>query len=359
MNSDINRTQDSTKKCERKPRNLRRRIFFPLLTLGLGSVIAASIAEVALRLFVDQEAKRLATYDETLGWRGRPYGSGVYVRKADNIRVPFRYNNFGFRDEDVAPKPANFRRILMLGDSFIENLEIEYSKTFPALLEKYVQDRSAKWEVAVVGSQGYSTAQELLAFRKFHEVISPDIVVLCFYCGNDFEDNLRPKFAILDDEGNLKITRNMDPAWKHAWRSLQRWLFESSHLVFLLKNSLQSMTGIKLQPDSKSTTAADQVYAQDITSKLISKLAEEVRATGAQFLVVVIPFREDLAAGKQESQSFIQKVCAENKIPHLDLSPRLDTSKFFTTDVHFNLEGHEIVARAIDEFIASSLVKTD
>ncbi len=82
-------------------------------------------------MLVDQEGKRLAIYDETIGWRGRPHGSGVYVRKIDNIRVPFQYNNLGFRDEDVSPKPADGRRILMLGDSFIENLEVEYSKTLP------------------------------------------------------------------------------------------------------------------------------------------------------------------------------------------------------------------------------------
>jgi len=279
----------------------------------------------------------------------------VYVRKADHIRVPFHYNNLGFRDEDIVPKATNIRRILMLGDSFIENLEVEYSKTFPALLERYVKERSADWEVAVVGSQGYSTAQELLAFRKFHDLISPDIVLLCFYCGNDFEDNLRHKFAFLDDEGNLEIPRNTEPAWKHACRVLQRWLFESSHLVFLLKNSLQSMTGIKLEPDSKAATQADQVYKREITRKLIGKMAEEVRATGAKFQIVVIPFRDDLAAGNQESQSFIQEVCADNKIPCLDLSPQLDIDKYFETDVHFNLEGHEIVARAIEDFIASWL----
>ncbi len=320
--------------------------------------MAACLAEVALRLFIDQEAKRLATYDEMLGWRGRPNGSGVYVRKIDNIRVHFHYNNLGFRDEDIAPKPPNARRILMLGDSFIESLEVEYSKTFPVLLERYVKERAPDWEVAVVGSQGYSTSQELLAFRKYQDVISPDMVLLCFYCGNDFEDNLRPKFAFLDDAGKLEIPRNEEPRWKHTMRRLQRWLYESSHLAYLLKNSLESMANIKLEPDSKSAAKADKTYMQEITRKLLIKMAEEVRATGAEFQIVVIPFRDDLLAGNQENTSFIRGVCADNNIPILDLSPLLDADKFFETDVHFNLVGHEVVANAIHDFIASSLVKT-
>lgn len=358
MGNGKDHSQGSTRVRNRKPKTWRRRIIFTLITIGLSTAMAACLAEVVLRLFVDQEAKRLATYDETLGWRGRPHGSGVYVRKIDNIRVPFHYNNLGFRDENIAQKPPNVRRILMLGDSFIESLEVEYPKTFPVLLERYVNERSPDWEVAVVGSQGYSTSQELLAFRRFHEVISPDIVLLCFYCGNDFEDNLRPKFAFLNDTGKLEIPRNEEPRWKHTIRGLQRWLYESSHLAFLLKNSLESMANIRLEPDSKSATKADKTYMQEITRKLVIQLAEEVRATGAEFRVVVIPFRDDLIAGDHENPSFIGGVCAENSIPILDLSPLLDADKFFETDVHFNLDGHEIVANAIHAFVASSLFKT-
>ncbi len=234
--------------CQGPRKRWPRRLLFPLIALGIGTICALAIAEVALRLFMDQEGKRLATYDETVGWRGRPNGDGVYVRKADNIRVPFHYNNLGFRDEDVVPKPTGGRRILLLGDSFIENLEVDYANTFPALVEQHIKQRAGNWDLAVVGSQGYSTAQELLAFRKYRDVISPDLVLLCFYCGNDFEDNLRRRFAYLDDDGELQIPQNHDSKWKHQARWLQRWVYESSHFVYLAKNSIQSMTNIEIAP---------------------------------------------------------------------------------------------------------------
>lgn len=333
----------------------RRRLLFPLISLVLGTLVSVAAGEAVLRMFVDQEAKRLATYDETLGWRGRPNGHGVYIRKVDGIRVPFQYNNLGFRDEDVGPKTSNGRRILMLGDSFIENLEVEYAKTFPALLEQLVTKRSPAWDVAVVGSQGYSTSQELLAFRSYRDLVSADVVLLCFYCGNDFEDNLRRKFSYLDDDGELQIPTNQEPTWKHIARSAQRWLYESSHVVFLLKNSLQSIANINLAPDSKSVAKADLAYQRKITEKLLIKLAEEVRASGAKFGVVVIPFRDDLVAGDQQAQSFVTSVCDEHKIPFLDLSPLLDRDDFFETDIHFNVGGHKTVAHAINDFIATSL----
>ncbi len=231
-------------------------------------------------------------------------------------------------------------------------------KRFPALVEQLVKQRSAQWDVAVVGSQGYSTSQELLAFRNYHEVVSPDVVLLCFYCGNDFEDNLRSKFAYLDDDGELRIaaqsraevealcTRGSTLVVRVLARRVpaqEQPSIDGEHQVLHLTRSLPS--------------EADQEYKQRITEKLLSKLAEEVRPTGAKFGVVVIPFRDDLLAGKQESQSFVRQVCADNQIAHLDLSPLLDRDDFFETDIHFNVRGHEIVAHAIDDFVADSLAQ--
>ena len=346
-----NRDSESMTKHFGKRKNGRRRILFPLFAVGLSTLIAVVLAEVGLRLFVDQEAKRLATYDETLGWRGRPHGSGLYIRRIDNIRVPFHYNNLGFRDEDVTPKSKTGRRIMILGDSFVESLEVEFLQTFPSLLEQHLKLRSGDWDVAVVGSQGYSTAQELLAFRKYREVVSPDIVVLVFYCGNDLEDNLRQRYAYLDADGKLRIPGNEEPSWRHATASLNRWLYESSHVVFLLKNSLESMGHIRLAPGSKAAVDADKNYMQNITGQLIGKLAEEVREMNAKFRVVVIPCRDDLAAGNLECPAFVKKVCADHEIMVLDLSPVLSDDDFFPTDIHFSARGHEVVAQAIEEFL--------
>lgn len=346
-------------KTKTKTKTWRRRVLFPLLTIGLSLLLAMLVGEIALRLFVDQEAKRLATYDATLGWRGRPHGDGVYIRKIDNIRVPFHYNNLGFRDEDVAAKPSDSRRVLLLGDSFIENLEVEYQQTFPALLEQRLADRAPPSDVVAVGSQGYSTSQELLAFRRYQPLVAADVVLLCFYCGNDYEDNLRRRFAYLDDAGQLQLPINQEPGWKHQARSFQRWLYESSHLVFLLKNGLQSATNINLAPDSKSASDADDNYKQIITETLIAQMDQEVRASGARFGVVVIPFRDDLVASNPERSQQVIEFCEHQAIACLDLSTHLDVEDFFETDIHFNVQGHHKVTQAMDQFVTQSFAPQD
>ncbi|MCA9247118.1 MAG: hypothetical protein KDA42_08390, partial [Planctomycetales bacterium] len=50
-----------------------------LALLAGAIVVACLLAEVLLRVFVEQETKRLAVYDVELGWRGRPNGTGIYV----------------------------------------------------------------------------------------------------------------------------------------------------------------------------------------------------------------------------------------------------------------------------------------
>lgn len=339
-----NRTQPKQKRI--------RRIFFRIAAIAVGCGFALVVCEVALRLFVDQECKRLAMYDPELGWRGRPNGSGVYIRKADGIRARFQYNNIGFRDKDVFPREASQRRVMLLGDSFIENLEVKFENTFPALVEKSLKQSSSNWESVVIGSQGYSTAQELLAFRKFKDLVDPDIVVHLFYCGNDFEDNLRTSFACLDEHGKLQM-----PPQKESWvsiqlRTAQRWLYETSHVVFLVKNFLQSVGVIDATSASKNAVDADEEHKREITSQLIHQLSKEVAQASARYYVVIIPFRDDLKQGKSDRPQFILNKCKEYGVTAMDLTDYLSAQQhYFATDIHFNTEGHQVVARAINDLI--------
>lgn len=335
----------------------RRRIWLLRgLTLIMGLVFALGIAEIGLRLFVVQEGKRMATYDSILGWRGLPHGQGVYSRKSDNIEVDFQYNELGFRDRSVTPKNADTKRLMLLGDSFVESLEVDYNHTFGAQLEQALKSRDANWDVCVIGSQGYSTAQELLAFQMFQPIVDADLVLLCFYCGNDFEDNLRQRFAYLDEHEQLVLPANTDPAWKHASRRFQRWLYESSHVVFLLKNSAESFYSIQLAPESKLRLDRNDQYQRSITQKLLQRLQREVTDAGGQLGVVVIPSRDDLLAHNSGKVEFIIRWCENQQVPCVDLSRSLNAEHYFGVDLHFNELGHQVTAQAIDGFIANGML---
>ena len=330
----------------------RRRLWlFRLVTVGLALIGALLVAEIALRLLVVQEGKRLATYDADLGWRGRPNGIGVYVRSTDNIWIPFHYNALGFRDDDVLPKASDGKRLLILGDSFVESLEVDYPQTFGSRVKASIHNRDPRWDVTLIGSQGYSTAQELIAFRKYHSLVDLDVVLLCFYCGNDFQDNLRQRFAYLDAERQLVLPASQDPWWKHQARRFQRWLYETSHVVYLLKNTTEGLSNIQLAPESKAVVQQSEEYQHDITEKLIVQLQREVIASGARLGIVCIPARDDLLAGDTSKADWVTNVCTVHKIPCVDLSPQLTLKHFFNIDIHFNAVGHQLVAQTLESFL--------
>lgn len=332
---------------------------FRLAILLLASVAGFAVAEVCLRLFVEQETKRLAIYDPDLGWRGRPMGSGLYIEDADGIRTRFRYNNLGYRDEDVLPKTPDQRRLIIVGDSFVENLEVAFEESYPALLEVRCKQDDPRWDLVTLGSQGYSTAQELLAFRKYRDEVGADLVLLFFYCGNDFDDNLRPNFAYLDETRALQFPQNNESPWTVRAKQFQRFLYEASHVVFLLKNRFESWGVAKLEPTAKHRIDADEEYQLEITRQLILQFALEVKDAGSDFAVVVIPFREDLAKGVREKTDWVTDLCRQNQIACLNLAQSLTVADYFPSNVHFNANGHARVAEVLFRFVHSELLKRE
>ncbi len=329
------------------------------LLLAGSVVFSLFLAEIVVRIFIPQETKRLAIYDKELGWRGEPNGSGRYIRFEDSIDVPFSYNELGFRDYAIPPRDQVSRRIVLLGDSFVENLELSFEKTFPYLLERQLQTSVDKrLDVVSVCSQGYSTAQEVLALRKFGDAIKPDAVLLAFYTGNDFEDNLRKSFAYLDSAGVLVFPPNTDSWLKVQSASFQRWLYENSFLVFFIKNYLASKAALEMKDASKAAGNESKQYEFDVTKKLILAAKDETEKRGAKFGLVLFTSRKEVEDGTLEKPDFVATVCRESGIPFIDSRDFLEVHHFFKHDIHFVEKGHEVVAEKIHAFLTTQFLHT-
>lgn len=127
----------------------------------------------------------------------------AYMLDADgrfiyDARVTF--NSKGLRGAEVAyEKPSDVFRILIIGDSFVEALQVDYPETFYALLQKQIADRGAggkRVEVLAMGRMGWGSLQEYLYYRVEGHKFAPDLVLLMFYI-NDVADN-NPRFFYPD-----------------------------------------------------------------------------------------------------------------------------------------------------------------
>ncbi len=325
--------------------------FKRLLLLATALIIGLLLAEVILRVFVEQETKRLAAYDVDLGWTGRPGGEGLYVRNRDGIRCRFAYNGLGFRDEELSINNGQGRRILLLGDSFLEALEVDYERTFQDILESRLKEQWAGTEVVSVASQGYSTAQQLWAYRKFSGIIKPAMVLLMFYTGNDLTDNVRREFAFLDASGRLVLPERSEPWLRVQYLKFARWMYETSHLFFFVKNAIENITSIRLADESKKSSDASTAYKIAITDSLIAQLRSDVASDGSSLAVAVIPSVKEVEAGQAGTVHLIIDICNRLNIPSVDLLPVLSRDHYFMYDEHLNEQGHAVVADTLFDFL--------
>jgi lysophospholipase L1-like esterase len=183
--------------------NRTLRVWIANLALSLVAVLLTLAAfEVGLRLFMPQKLYRFPrglfcnladrVYGLKPGFRG--------MIKNPEYRTAIRINSLGLRGAEVGSKGPRLTRILVLGDSFVSAFNVDEQETFVAVLENGLR-RSGEGPIEVVnaGTPGYGTWHEIRTLRALFERIRPDLVVLCVYLGNDLQDNLTPRSAVVRD----------------------------------------------------------------------------------------------------------------------------------------------------------------
>jgi hypothetical protein len=185
-----------------------------------------------------------------LGYEFIP-GAGYWCRGGNGLPVPGRINSQGWRDvERTIAKPKGCYRIAVLGDSFVEALQVESDRTFVALSEKLLSSATGRCvEVMNFGRSGYSPAEELLVLREYALKFDLDTVVLFFFAGNDISDlkretafdDRRPFFFIQND-GELRLDTSFSQSIGFVFRSIVADLRSRSALVSFVSDRYQPIS---------------------------------------------------------------------------------------------------------------------
>lgn len=281
--------------------------------LVLGSlVVAIMIGEGVLRA-VGFSDPVFWTYDDVTGSKLLPNAKGWYRSEGEAYVT---ISNSGLRDrEHSRAKPANTARIVVLGDSMAEALQVPLEKTFWSLLEQKLTAcrafGSREVEVINFGVSGYGTAQALLTLRHRAAAYSPDLTLLAFYAGNDVRNNakelepfkLRPFFTLesgklIPDNGFLD-----DPEYQSFKASFEKkkLLFDLRvfQLVRKLKTLLEQSHAAEARGGNIEPGVNDDIFlapastawadAWEVTEQLIVAARDEARAAGSRFLLFTIP----------------------------------------------------------------------
>jgi lysophospholipase L1-like esterase len=314
---------------------------------------------------------RFTRLDSELGWHHYP--SVSHDESLEGHDYTLSYNAHGFRPpEHTWRKPAGTRRILVLGDSFVDGSEVDDRELFTWHLQECLGDV----EVINLGVYGYSTAQELLALERWGLRYEPDLVLL-LTVSNDFVGNVQalesfgpaPRFlpAQNGDEGvdpdGLRLEGLDSPAAHLARRATHLpapgFIRRHSLVYYLVNKHLHQRLGAQRIVETRRARAGEiGVEARfDLYERLVRRINDRAESAGADFAVVFGYLRNELDGNTAAPNRALRQALARDGIPSLDLhtslraAERPDASLYYRENIHWNARGHEQVA----EWLAAAI----
>ena len=263
-------------------------------------------------------------------WSERFKEGDFYTLEKGEGYPPNEENNVdGLRD---ATRPIETRegltRVVILGDSVTYGHGVDASQAFPQVLERKLREDDRDVEVFNMGLPGWSTRQERIAYQRIARKYKPDVVVLA---------------VCLNDLAELQMNLTKPPGFLLA-------LFKHSATVRMAlgasRREIGAVEELFTASESPRVENAFRLFFEEVRA-----LLREVRKDGAEFHLVVAPFRFQLEAGAPPPtvQRRIADFANAEKLPFTDLLPLLladspsPTSLFLDYD-HFTTSGHAWVA---------------
>ncbi len=343
------------------------------------------------------------------GWAQTPDNEGVFrgfSYPTAEFRTPVKINSQGFRGDEQSV-PEDRLRVAVLGDSFVQALQVREEETLSRVLERELTGGGVAARAYNFGISSTGTAHQYRLF--FGEVLKvrPNAVVLMFF-PNDLrdsspdyaheDDSLIPAFStaedgkiIVDDFTGTPGRQTISYAFpvaegKGYWQDVASDLkvFSENFKAAVFPKFLFFFIKERFGPKHDYDAPFD-VYKKEypeplkeslrITAGLIRQIDAYCKTQGIKFVVVLVPAKEQVHpeiwsqyvdARKEilNSNDFdlgmpnvvIKGALEGSDVPVLDLLPAFkeaagQDSLYYKKDLHFNVKGHEKAGRLVAEFL--------
>ena len=302
-------------------------------------------------------------------------------------------NSQGFNDKEYPhQKKNNVTRIVALGDSF--NWAGEYKRNYWTLAENNLKKIAGFKNIEILnqGTPGVNPDYLLRLLKKESIFFSPDIVILAFFVGNDFNNLnavpfVRMGYPVLDIETtNKRFYPMLDSyLWFYISRNIER--FEDA----LLKKQ-EKKTGKRMGTYSRSKfldieRKTMRIYKElfytsptwETTKTIFMKFSEFLSKKNIDFWVVLLPDECQVVDALQDElfnnfpimvreqydfelpQKMLGTYLKSVDIHYLDLLPvfteQSESGKelYKWSNTHFNDRGNKLAAKEVSQFIAKQL----
>lgn len=195
-----------------------------LLLILFYTALSAVAAEIGVRLTRAAPPAEASGWfwhapDPITGWSHIPGASGRSFNPFYEFDAQVSFNSRGIRGPESLgyAKPEGVFRVLLLGDSFMEAVQVNDDETLGEQLAALLQSQMGRpVEVVNAGVSGFGTDQQLLWLGEEGVNYAPDLVLLAVYPHNDFMNNAeilesanqgginKPFFSLVDGELQLR-----------------------------------------------------------------------------------------------------------------------------------------------------------
>ncbi|MFN2425116.1 MAG: GDSL-type esterase/lipase family protein [Candidatus Binatia bacterium] len=381
------------------------RTYLPrLLLLFAATTTAALAAEAALRSGLLGSAgivPDVVTRKDIANahWRqpGKDFVWHGQVGRAREFDVPSRWNALGYNDADYPlEKPPGTLRVVVIGDSYVEAVQVAQDRSFHNLLEtRLARGSPARVEVIALGASGAGPRRSLETLRSLGLRYRPDIVVFEFLGFNDVSDDSAELSAAFHAQMRRLEQVSSRVYLPEVWRGESSW----AHRLRLADSRLAALLGqgwndaefrwrvARLDPRDrfphhwfafkKNYDPADpyeRAWSEgwDATLGLLRDAKEASAAAGARFLLVrftdhwrvapdgirqlysAFPALLSVEMDFERDARLLEALSREHAVAYLDLFPAFrahwndNAPLHFRSDTHWTAAGHAVAAAAIE-----------
>lgn len=304
----------------------------------------------------------------------------------------FRSNSLGFNDrEHERAKPDGRMRVLLLGDSVVEAVQVRPEQHLGRLVEERAAREGRDVEVIAMGISGQGESHQLANYLALGRALQPDVVA-SFFCANDLWNNVAPEpgnggrpIYLWNGDGELvsslagraEIPPSAAELESHARRSHRGGLRVLARLVRMgarllgadaeTRRAARAAALYELPPDEAQRASPGgppgvRLDQQVMFERLVAKLADEVVEKDGRRLLAVITsgnLRYEPDARYRAMLDWVKAVYAREGAEVLDLETRLRARvareqryPSWERDAHWNAVGHSWVADLLYEELA-------
>lgn len=359
------------------------------------------VAEIALRLSGiypsrPSQDETLFAYHPALGWHFIPNKTARVVSPGE-FEGMVRINSAGMRDGECAEeKSPGARRIAVLGDSFVSNLDVREREVFTEVMETLLPPT---WQVLNFGVNGFGPVQCRLLLEERVIRYRPEIALMLVFIGNDFDDNggaldwisgyARPK-AKLAPDGEVRIETAPSPSparpesagdWGRG-RGDDPWRLRDAYKRFVLyhfvRDRLYYTFRVSIMPEMRlcrKSLSPEAARSYALMEGVIAEFGDFCRRRGIEPVVVIAPTIAQVRDGAywarmkrkcrladrdydlEKPCRFIGEVCRRRGLRSLDLTPALRARAragdrlYYRRNRHWDRAGNRLVAETICRYL--------